>query len=177
MNSTKNGFTDKGLIRQIKTGKFHLSKNPIEKLKNKRNYNDWFKPHGFWYSCGKQWINFYIDGFDDDLCCYLYKIKIEDLTTDLNNIKNHKILVVNSKNRLDNFGKKYRIRSQKMWLINWSLVYKDFDGIEFCPYFNKANSKYIFYSSLDIASGCIWNIDKIKDLYLIASKRDNKWYI
>ena len=39
--------------------------------------------------------------------------------------------------------------------------------------------KYLFYDMFDVASGCIWNVDKIKNLNLIATKNKIpfRWFL
>lgn len=57
----------------------------------------------------------------------------------------------------------------------WDLIATQYDGVEF-PNF-KATYKYFWYDSIDVSSGCIWNIDAIKSFELLAIKKKDLWHI
>lgn len=60
-------------------------------------------------------------------------------------------------------------------LIKWEKVMKDYGGIEICPYLEKRRH-YLWYSSFDVTSGCIWNLKPIlKDTKLIYKLHRNKY--
>ena len=49
-------------------------------------------------------------------------------------------------------------------MIDWAKVAKDFDGIEIAPYVFEGRYKLQWYYGWDVASGCIWSNDVIKDI-------------
>lgn len=99
---------------------------------------------------------------------YEYKLKI--------NFDN--ILVLSNFDEIINFGKKYgkfiKYNSKKYFVINWKKVEKDYDGIYYDNYnkikekiWNNTNyksktdinriSKYAWYLTVDLESGCLFN--------------------
>ena len=63
----------------------------------------------------------------------------------------------------------------KYVFINWDKVSKDYGGIEICPYLPQ-RKHYLWYSSFDAASGCIWNTKSIiKNSELIYEKKKGKY--
>ena len=55
---------------------------------------------------------------------------------------------------------------------------EDFGGIEFNPYFSFTHYKklknMLWYTSIDVPSGCIWNKNLIK-LKLLLENKNKKW--
>ena len=58
-------------------------------------------------------------------------------------------------------------------LIDWSLVRKDFGGIEIPPGVSIRNN-YLWYSEWNFSGGCIWNTESIIESTLIAYKLSEK---
>ena len=54
----------------------------------------------------------------------------------------------------------------------WDIIAKDYDGIILDPYFS-SYSKYQWYSSFDVAQGCIWNKKGIVNYNLVGSNKFN----
>ena len=93
--------------------------------------------------------------------------------TNIHNKDKNKLLVIKTMKDFDIFNKRYRIEENTYSLINWKIVAKDYGGIEICPFISKRKN-YIWYSSWDVASGCIWNIKSIiKNIQLIYEKKIN----
>ncbi len=139
--------------------------------KKYKQREDGIKPNGFWYSCYNDWYNStQLEGMFQ----YKYIHKIEIKNNVLINIKKKdkdKILVINNEKDFNIFNKKYGYKSsynKKFWeekgggnyLIKWENVANDYGGIEICPYLKKKRY-YLWYSTFDVASGCIWNIKSI----------------
>ena len=143
------------------------------KLQNKKykQYIDW-KPRGFWYSCGNSWYKWVKSEMPMWLYKYIYKIDIINKTS-INNPDKNKILIINTESDFDIFINKYK--ENRKQFINWSNVAKDFGGIEICPYMS-SKSKYQWYDTWDVASGCVWNYKSIiKSISLIYVKNGNKY--
>jgi len=107
--------------------------------------SDAMKPRGFWYACGSEWYDSGVSAKTDK---YLYSIKLKRsiLTKDLSEVKKGKVLQITNKDEMRAFDKKYGknvIYKDRMLssysLINWKNVYKDFTGLEICPYQKKVD--------------------------------------
>lgn len=126
------------------------------------------KPYGgLWYAFGNDWIGF-SQSVPHRLSMFIHEIKI-----DLN-----KILILKNKQETENFerdyGLKRDINSEKYEvIIDWQKVSRDYSGIEI----HKEALHYIDWQEYwDLASGCIWNQDALKDskllyVYNIFSKK------
>ena len=175
----------------------------ITNLKYKQ-YEQSLKPNGLWYSLYSSWYN-HITNQDMDykIKNYIHKIELnENIFTNLQNPDSNKILQIKNLDDVALFTKKYKIAkgngkrmimdpNSKIYMdyciIDWEKVAKDYGGIEFYPYikysslfFNKKPLEiYIWYETIDISSGCIWNtksiIKTIKLLYKLNLK--TKHYI
>lgn len=135
------------------------------------------KPSGFWYSCHNDWYNWIIKiKILHFLHKYIHKINLcKNIMTNIHNKDKNKLLVIKTMKDFDIFNKRYRIEENTYSLINWKIVAKDYGGIEICPFISKRKN-YIWYSSWDVASGCIWNIKSIiKNTELIYEKKKNKY--
>ena len=124
----------------------------------KQQAGPWMKPNGLWYACGDEWIR-----FDHGLqnAKYLYKIELDY----------SKILRLTQKD-VKAFEKEYGVNkgnpSMKMVVIDWKKVSERYGGIEICPYMPKIREHFWYYG-WDVASGCIWDKDSIKDVSLVMS--------
>lgn len=109
-------------------------------------------------------------------------------------------MVINKEEDIKKFTKKYRDKSIKFEktvlkannspkliidysIIDWEKVTKDYGGIEFCPYIpinigdsKKTNYIYNWYNTIDVSSGCIWNVkDILNSSQIIYKKVKNKF--
>ena len=120
------------------------------------------KPQGkgfFWFACGTEWL---------DLCLErenFYKLvnkKIYQLDID-----ESKILIIDSIKKVKEFTEKYG-SNKIIGFIDWKKVMKEYSGFKCCPYkLDKIiweNEKYIWFRTLDCASGCIWNPNIISNI-------------
>ena len=95
---------------------------------------------------------------------YKHKYSIE--------INPDKMLIIDNDVKMEDFYNKYKKMCSVYPIkktINWKLVAEDYHGIEICPYLDKYRDKYIWYYPWDVASGCIWNNDTIKNYKLIKN--------
>tara|TARA_Y100000389_G_scaffold200171_1_gene240032 strand:+ start:150 stop:713 length:564 start_codon:yes stop_codon:yes gene_type:complete len=156
------------------------------KLDKKYKYTDAdrVKPVGFWYGCGSEWYDI---GVNYKTHKYLYSVKLKRsiLTKDLSEVKKGKVLQITKKDEMRAFDQKYgknfisknrNLNNNNFRLINWKNVYKDFAGLEICPYQKKSkyglngetvDTEIIFwYSGWDVASACIWDLNAIDNIEL-----------
>lgn len=169
-----------------------------------KQYEHSLKPNGLWYSLYSSWYNHITNqNMDYKIKDYIHKIELnKNIFTNLQNPDSNKVLLIKNLDDVELFTKKYKIAkgngkrmnidpNSKIYMnyciIDWEKVAKDYGGIEFYPYvkysslfFNKNPLEiYIWYNSIDISSGCIWNtksiIQTIKLLYKLDLK--TKHYI
>ena len=132
------------------------------------------KPRCYWYSLGKEWYNFWFEGNEmekvkNQVVCEI-KVKRNMFTT-LEKKEKGKILVIDSFEDVKKLYKKYsklvKLEVSKHRLIDFNEVAKIYGGIEFRNY-GKIRKRiiedYRYYSSyltIDVSSGCIWNLSLI----------------
>jgi len=141
----------------------HISSKALKKFELRPIYGNQFganplfyNPRGLWYTCGeKDWLQHIKEiesGLtDSNVTIFKYKLDISKL-----NIK--KIATVKE---LDDFIKKYENNAGKTPVesMNWNQIYKDYDGLEICPYltmkygklFQEIHYTLSFKQKIDIA--------------------------
>lgn len=138
--------------------RIHLSKGHIHKLE-KRHYTQRpdDKPDGFWYGFGDEWIDWTETAGPERKGKYVYEIEINGSN----------ILQIKDYSEIAEFTKEYESGKQiipgKIFSIDWSRVELKYDGIEINPYVDQAriDDKFLWYYGWDVASGCIWNLEKV----------------
>lgn len=152
-----NTFTSK---KRIDISKFYNFK-----IKQKIDY----KPRGVWTSGlfnnnENSWLDWcyeedMLEWIDPKKCTY-YAIKI------INDPK--LILKINTKKKLEHFHKVYAVKNSfGGYSINWKQLQKEgYYGVDFSKYFVEYKSlvDYMWYSSLDASSQCIWNGKAVLDV-------------
>ena len=118
------------------------------------------KPNGFWYAFGNEWtdyVNSVGGGFESQYNWY-YKV-------DVNSCKLRKL---NSEKDIIEFTKEYtkfdgtKESEFHTFFVDWSIVAKDYDGIEVFPFPKKLMPEAKWLKDWDVSSGCIWNTNKVK---------------
>lgn len=158
------------------------------------NKKDNFKPVGLWYACGNDWYNFILYKMPKEYLQdhkYVHEIQLHrSIQTNINEPDKDKILIIKSFKDFFKFTDRYgyyldgkeEIKSSDCEYledyedsrIDWNQVSLDFGGIEICPYLEKV--RYIkWYYGWDVASGCIWNTDLIRNIKLIYEHRDGEF--
>lgn len=152
----------------------HLDfKRNDEILDKKYNNHINIKPDGFWYNIKDSYFKNPTTNFGD----YFYEIvlKSKSLSNILNEDKN-KILSINNIVDIDIFNKKYNKRTKGEYgiftYIDWGLVSNNYGGFEIKNYEKilkvlrkeKTNfNKYSWLYTFDFSSGCVWNLNIIKE--------------
>ena len=187
----------------LKTSLIHLSFNKIDKINNVKQYNKDRKPEGLYYAFGTKWLSFFFNefGFDKNFFfeneLFLYEIFIKD----------DNILKIKDAKELDVFQNKYHKYSKTKeidWikvskdyygieLSKYPLIYNKISDISFkTKKIIELVKKYglqssiltlkrrhmaQFYTSWDVAGGCIWNNKSIKNFNLLyhKPKHTNDW--
>ena len=112
-------------------------------------------------------------------------------------IDNSKMLVIKNSRQLLKFYQQYHVKDDthlqslmesyidndieykpRVWkypyLINWSRVEEDYQGIVICPYQDKNRMEHLWYYSWDHASGCIWNPELISNVHYLTQIKGTK---
>ena len=151
---------------------YSLTEHETSLFNNDQQYT-YFKPRGFWFSQGDEWLqhmkktNFRMNNYN-----YLYEI---ELNLD-------EMLIIDSLKDLYDFTQQYCASKNKdCWYLDWDLVVKKTkaSGVLISPnlkailkkYKKDSFSEYFkgmeWYLTWDIASGAIWNRKAVKSIKLV----------
>ncbi len=137
----------------------HMSKKPFELEPRTFVQRVTMKPSGFWYGFGSEWIDWCRSEMPDWVGKYIYGV----------DVGKSNVLQITTHMELMQFNRKYESRvsdtGYKLYegeSIDWQKVVSEYDGIEINPYQNEARNQYMWYYGWDIASGCVWNLSKVK---------------
>jgi len=140
------------------------------------------KPVAFWFSVED-------NGLEDDLnwreWCEAEKFCLEDLahSYEITLKENSRILHLKTAEEIWEFTKKYPIISLNPDLnsygINWEQVKKEYQGIIISPYQweCRLSPKSVWYYGWDCSSGCLWDLDCIKDFTEVKSNGNEEAFI
>jgi hypothetical protein len=137
------------------------------------------KPNGLWYGINNSWLDwianeqFRVDYYKK---CKRYSIEVDS----------SKILSLNSKQSISDFTKRFSYIPKDLppatkdifqgCFINWNDITNEYSGIEFNKYFRSIRMQNIWYSTIDVSSGCIWNKEAIKDYKEIPNPLKSKTF-
>jgi hypothetical protein len=158
-----------------------FTKNKKIDLTIKYKQRVFLKPTGLWYSYYGNWYNWALDGLPEMLFKYNHKIEIKkDSLISIRKKDINKILLLDNKKDVITFSKRYGVNkfNNGFIYIDWNFVSKDYGGIEFNPYLKEDYDimDYIWYSSIDVSSGCIWNLSYIiSNTELVYEKRKKEY--
>ena len=156
-----------------------------------------YKPAGFWYGFGASWTKWVVEDMPHLKESYT---KVWNLQ-----INTSKLAVMDSMEKIEDFTRKYGKRLPGMPAygdsfsnrINWKSAatgektygrgddtmtvenaFTPYSGIEFNPYpVGKARNKFMWYSGIDVASGCVWDLSAITGHKLVAEKKEGGWEV
>lgn len=165
-------------INLLPDQRIHTSKHPNLEFDNNKigQQRITSKPRGLWYSCGRDWI----------MWCKGENFGLEHLEhTFIIDVDISKLLVLDSVKKIIDFNKKYGDEAEwrkevKIKLpsvfnsklkadINWQSVARDYSGIEICPYQWDLRMELDWYYGWDVASGCIWAKDAVKNIQKLSN--------
>lgn len=158
----------------------HFTVNPIESLET-REYNQkdlaWqAKPNGLWFSieglnapnniCWKEWCK--SENFRTYALAFSYEIILKE---DAN------ILHLKTSKEIVDFTNKYPLKSRDWepehdtYQLQWDEVKKKYQGIIIAPYNWECRLEMTtcWYYGWDCSSGCIWDIDCIKEFKFLTA--------
>lgn len=144
----------------------HYSGKAIKKLTNKKQ-SVGFKPTGFWYSCGTEWVDWAKAERFSISTKYTYKIEVDY----------SQILRLVGPKDLEEFTEEYGTDilpdadpDDSFKYIDWPRVAQEYSGIEICPYVYAKRLTLLWYYGWDVASGCIWDPSAITKIERVQSK-------
>lgn len=148
------------------SGFYHASRVPIGRV-NDRPQPPWpsFKPRGFWYDVGGAWVEWMRIEMPSwyDESRFLYSVSLSPAA---------RILRIRGSRGLERFVGKYAATHPSMGKFpvpDWAAVAREWDGIEFSPYRHELRAEHIWYSMVDVPSGCVWNPGAVS-LELVAHR-------
>jgi hypothetical protein len=136
------------------------------------------KPSGIWYACGNEWISWLTYEMPQWIGDYVYSLKVDE----------GRILTIKTEDEFTAFEWKYLEKTEEGDFgrgPDWSLVARDYAGIEICPYRPEARMGSMWYYGWDVASGCVWEGSAVLEATLVAkrtkeidrSDREDEWDI
>ena len=129
-----------------------IKTDPIDQV------GQFLKPKGFWYAIGNAWIDWCASEMPDWIHRYFYVFSIKPGSN---------MLCIDRPQMIHEFSKRYGVNTYyNLREINWIQVNKDYDGIEFNPYFydQRFAIDSLWYNAIDVPSGVIFNTDIIQNL-------------
>ena len=131
-----------------------MSKTPVKLVAKKYNQKNDLKPRGFWYSIDDEWKTWVQSEMPEWLGEHEYLVDIGDSN----------ILFLDTPDKIINFHKEYRQPHDMVdWhgMVDWNRVSQTYNGIEINPYQWSLRLELLWYYGWDVASGCIWNLEKV----------------
>lgn len=154
------------LVHIRETDRIHISDELVTSIKDQLNQHTGYKPLGFWYSFGKEWMHFLQDW--DESRIALGKHVSENRHVYKLSLNMSKICVLRSKKHVDEFTRKHGVASG---YINWEKVAMHHSGVEVPNYhaldmghWHTKDNKYLWLSTWDVPSGCVWHKSAITNL-------------
>jgi len=148
------------IIVQPPLQRIHFSRTPITlPLLPVARYreHDGFKPVGFWYSGNDEWLEW----------CRSEMPHWEGQHRYLVDVSKANVLMLDTAHKVKQFHRAYSDekgpKSMSLTLIDWVKVEQDYDGVEIIPYQPslRLDRDVFWYYGWDVASGCVWNLDKV----------------
>lgn len=157
--------------------------HPIEQSGDK----DQIKPKGLWFSydgddtwhekCVTEWHAWcHLNDFWKDRYIHLYEIVVHK---DANILHFQNMMdVVTFFEMNDYWYDDDKLKENNLFIIDWRKLAEDYDGFQAPNYvrdiemFN-LHVSHLWYYGLDAPSGCIWNIDAIKNIKFIQHVNNN----
>lgn len=125
---------------------YHLSDKPFTKFRN-RKLGIGLKPAGLWLAPSGVWKKYIKEELGGDIPKYEYEFDI-NMT---------KIITLDTYKDVSEFQEKYKEDwKPKQYIINWDRVKKDYDGIYIKNAQIKKAKEFIWYSTFDVESICVW---------------------
>lgn len=133
--------------------RIHTSKKPIAELGRIETAGTDWKPVGLWYAAGDAWREWCKCEMPEWSGAFHYEVDVSAT----------RLLKLESREQVREFNRRHRFGPLGSKL-NWPGVQLEYDGIEFIPYFYdlRFERDLIWYYLVDVPSGCVWNVDKIR---------------
>jgi len=163
-----NHTNKKVIIAKYSGSRLHISPTKLTKVNStSQDSKPFFKPNGFWYSCGSDWEDWISSEMPQRMVGYLYEISLGS----------GNMLFIDNVSKFEDFEKEYGVWSWEPQQgrvditgpdsIKWKEVAQKYSGIEICPYVGSKRMHSNWYYPWDVASGCIWDGGVVKDIKLV----------
>ena len=139
------------------------------------------KPHGLWYSLYSAWVSWGKVTHGQ----HIHKITFHPNVHMMWQVSQHatrshpnKIVVLRTFDDVRQFNQRYGVILHNNTTIQWKKVAKQYGGIEFRHYQtirkhireNHLTDDYLWYLSIDVSSGCVWNPALVLDIEYVFDK-------
>lgn len=145
-------------VQILPNDRIHFTEDKAWTLNKSKTYiqTTEFKPRGLWYSMGNSWRDWIESEMPDWNPSYDFAYKLEVDTTD--------ILILKTEEDVHTLSRDYgrRIINGNPTSIDWVEIAGSWKGIEFPEYLYSVRYDYLWYSTVDVAGGCIWDMSAIK---------------
>lgn len=148
--------------------KYTCSHVPVTSMRDTSGaLREHFKPVGLWYACGVEWIEF----LESEMPSWFEEVRyVYEVLPAMDRIIH--LRTVEQVRKFDReFGtNRYPgIASDRTEEVLWKEVARHADGIEICPYQRSLRMSSVgWYYAWDVASGCIWRPEGLRELRLVA---------
>lgn len=173
-------------IRGRKPRRLHISgikSLSLKKFKDEEQHID-MKPTGIWYGLGDSWMQWCMSDASGWLQPYIYEFVLdEEKIIKVSNIEEFekfeeehqairpefKLLMEHMPTIRDAHGDGFPRMRRLFDQIDWPKLSQTYGGVEIAPYIWKKRLESMWYYPWDCASGCIWNVNAVKELRLFAA--------
>jgi hypothetical protein len=146
--------------------RIHMSKKPVNSVRSVQQLDQpGYKPCGFWYGFGSEWLDWIDSEMPQWRGDYLYEVIVDSSN----------VLRISNAKEFKAFDRRFSVMLPTK-SIDWRAAAKEYAGIEITPYLSQFRmvNEHLWYYGWDIASGCIWDAHAITDLRLLDSPKKAK---
>lgn len=145
--------------------RIHISVTPVTLKAEKYEQTISFKPNGFWYGFGMDWINWCKDNSRRP-GNYIYKV---ELTRPVKRLSSYEDIVMFT--NVYGYDRHLKRLSPTFMDIDWEKFAKNGleKGIEVTNFDQEASEAYTWIHTWDVASGCVWDTNILR-LTLLTDK-------
>lgn len=135
------------------------------------------KPNGLWYAKGNSWMEFMRTEVSEmvENAKYVYAIGFD---------KSKVVSITSGRQaeRVTYMFKNYELSQRaNVDIVDWDRMTKiGKGGVEFIPYdrgYMSANYRMVWYSGIDVPSGCIWDTSILTTKQVVAELKEDGWEV
>lgn len=128
----------------------------VELEAHRSELRPFFKPDGLWYACGSDWLRWFSVEMPHlfERYEYLYLLDLDK----------SRMKLIQTEAQLIELHAAYSSQRGEFTLIDWPRIARDYGGFELCPMHWNHFEDMDWLLHWNVASGCIWDIDVIKNI-------------